>query len=115
MTKEEWKIGETEDVAIDYETQEWRTAIMCEGSEVGAGYGATPEESEARARLMITAPDLLNALQAAIDFIDHGESPWVGGIIQDSPVACAYVSLANTLDSARPIIAKARDEQETRG
>lgn len=41
------------------------------------------------------------ALKSIFDFIDDGDSPCVGQIVQDGLVANAYVNLVNLIEVAR--------------
>ncbi len=50
---------------------------------------------------------LRKAAQAAIDFIDDGDSPSVGDIVQNSLVPRAYVHLAGLLDRVRDALDEA--------
>ncbi len=45
--------------------------------------------------------ELKDALQSIFDFIDDGDQPCVGQIVQDGLVANAYVNLVNLIEVAR--------------
>jgi hypothetical protein len=72
----DWTLGELVDVAPDYETQEWRQAILADGTEVGAAYALTPDEAIRLARLMAAAPLLLAACRDVLAVAEHDPILW---------------------------------------
>lgn len=73
----------------------------------GRDNAARELEADANARLIAAAPDLFEACQQAIDYIDGPYAPAIGMIVQDNLVANAYVALSQVLESARAATSKA--------
>ena len=99
-----WKVGNTY-CTDSHPTRFWR-AYIGNGEAIAASFGASEEEAEAIARLIAAAPDLLAALQDALEFAEDQEDTEDGP--DGRPQANDAMLLAQTLRAA---IAKATGEQ----
>jgi hypothetical protein len=66
----QWIIGEVNDLTIDDAAPVWQVVIEDEdGDTIATAYGSTVAEAQSRANMIVAAPDLLAACEAAYDWI----------------------------------------------